>query len=263
VQPVSGLIRMDVDPGHLLVGKLNALERQQLPFALRTAINQTAAEIHYTWRAVAPRVFDNPVQATVSAALYRKATKQRPFAEVFIRDEAPKGTPPAKYLLAQVEGGTRRHKGLEQRLTARGILPAGMFVVPGKGAQLDAHGNLPRSQVNQIKSQLGAQFDPLSNETDASRTRRHKRQAKQGARGGDYFAVRTARGGLKPGVYQRISTGFGRAVRSVLHFVRTVRYRKRYDIKRMAQTVYDRNIQVRFKLAMAAALRQAAWRPRA
>lgn len=256
------LVRMDVDPGQLLVGQLNALERQQLPFALRTAINQTAAEVHYTWRTVAPRVFDNPVHATVTAALYRKATAQRPYAEIFIRDEAPKGTPPAKYLLAQVEGGARRHKGIEQRLTARGILPVGMFVVPGKGAQLDAHGNMPRSQLNQIKSQLGAQFDSLSNETDKSRKRRQARQAKKGSRSGDYFALRTARGGLKPGVYQRISTGFGSAVRSVLHFVRSVSYRKRYDIKRMAQTVYDRNIQVRFNLAMANALRQAAWRPR-
>src|SRR5690606_2908854 len=120
------------------------------------------------------------------AALYRKATKAKPVAEVFIRDEAPKGTPPAKYLLPQVEGGTRRPKAFERRLQASGALPAGMFAVAGKGAKLDRHGNVPGRVITAVLSAMHSQFDPYQNATETSVKRRRRRRRK---RGGDYFLV--------------------------------------------------------------------------
>src|SRR5690606_17275008 len=107
-----------------------------------------------TWKRTAQRVFDRPTRITVNSVLYAKATKDRLYADVFIRDEASGGTPPARYLLPEVEGGARRLKPFERLLQAQGVMPAGMFAVPGKGAQLDAFGNVPPSQVNQMLSQL-------------------------------------------------------------------------------------------------------------
>lgn len=241
------LIRVQVDQGGAFGKGLTELERTQLPFATRQAMNATAFDVRQRWAEVMPRIFDRPVPLTQRAVLYDKASKARPYAEIYIRDEATKGTPPAKYLQTQVMGGSRRPKGIERQLSAQTILPAGMFVVPGRGAKLDQYGNIPRSQLNMIKSQLGAQGDPLANESEKSRGRRLKRNAKRGKRDGNFFAVRTQRGRMAPGIYERITTGFGSAVRSVLRFVKSVSYRRRYPIFDMAQKIYDRRFPDNFQ----------------
>lgn len=237
-------LKIDIDPNKVFDRQLTELEKSQIPFATMQAANVLAAKIHYQWRDVAGKVFDRPTQFTRTAALYRKGTKRNPVATVFIRDEAFKGVPPAKYLQAQVFGGGRAMKGIEKRLSANGILPDGLFIVPGKGAQLDASGNIPLSTVNRIKSQLQAQGDPYSNESPASRMRREKREAEQNR--GEYFAVAKPKGGLKPGVYQRIRSGFGRGVATIMRFVKPPKYRQRYDVLQMAQTVFERNYKSTF-----------------
>lgn len=252
-------IRIKVDPNDVFSRQLTQLEKQQLPFATMQAINQTAFEIQKRWKDIMPRIFDRPVALTLAAVKYDKATKSNLVASVKVRDEIFKGTPPAKYLAAQVMGGTRRQKGIERRLSAVDILPAGMFVVPGKGARLDQHGNVPRSQITQIKSQLGAQFDQLANETNTSRERRLKRNAKKGVRGENFFAIKTQKGRLSPGVYERVTTGFGSALRSVLHFVRSVSYRRRYPVFDIAQRVFDRRFPANFELNLATAV-ASTWR---
>jgi hypothetical protein len=242
---VNAPFTITVDPSNLLARKLSDLELTQVPFAAMQAINGTAFDVRTEWQERMPKVFDRPTVLTLNAILYTKATKQNLRAQVFVRDEAFKGNPPSKYLQAEVEGGQRRHKAFENRLTSVGILPAGMYVVPGKGAQLDAFGNISGGQITAILSQLGAHFDPLNNQTDTSRARRRKREAKQGSRAGDYF-VPSKGSHLPPGVYQRLSTGFGGAVRSVLFFVGRATYRPRYPIYNFAQQVFDRRLAPRF-----------------
>lgn len=234
-------LNIRVDPDSMLSRQFNELEKKQLPFATMRAINEGAFQIRQRWSEVMPRVFDNPTALTLKAVLYSKATLQKPTASVFIRDEASNGTPPAKYLQAQVEGGVRRLKGIEKNLTGRGVMAVGMFAVPGKGAQLDAFGNISRGQIQSIKSQLGVQGDQYANESEASRSRRLKRETKTGARNSSYFAVKTKRGNLKPGIYQRVNSGLGRGLRSIFIFVRSVRYRKRYQVFDLAQKYFDRN----------------------
>lgn len=251
-----------VDENNLFGRELTELERTQLPYAAMRAANETGFAVRQRWSEVMPTVFDRPTPLTQRAVLIRKATKQDPGVEIYLRDEAPKGTPPAKYLQAQVEGGSRRQKGMEKRLQARGILPAGHFVVPGRGAQLDAYGNIPGGQVNAILSQLGARFDPLQNETATTRARRHRLQAKKGDRAGDFFALKAPRGRLAPGIYQRISTGFGSAVRSVLRFVRSVSYTPRYRIFDLAERIYAREFPFHFERELAKAVQTAQLRGR-
>src|SRR5690606_30789418 len=138
---VSINLRVQVDADNMLGRKFSELERRNLGFAVVQACNATAFEIREIWKRTAPRVFDRPTAMTLNAAQYRKATRTRPYAEIYLRDEAHKGTPPAKYLFPQVEGGERRHKGVERLLQSKGAMPAGMFAVAGKGAELDSHGN--------------------------------------------------------------------------------------------------------------------------
>ena len=256
------LVKTEVDPGRIFQRELTALERDQLPFAAVQAANQTAFAVREEWKGKAQRVFDRPTRMTVNSVLYRKATKARPAADVFIRDEAPKGTPPAKYLLAQVEGGTRRPKAFERRLQASGVLPPGMFAVAGKGAKLDRHGNVPGKVITAVLSAVRSQFDPYQNATPTSIKRRHRRRRK-GPKTGDYFVVRQARGRLLPGIYERIGLGrLGSAVRSVLFFVRSVSYRPRFDVFGYARKVYEKQYPFHFQRELAKAVQTAMFRGR-
>lgn len=269
-------ISIEVDADNLLARQFTELEREQLPFAVMQACNDTAFEIREVWKRTAQRVFDRPRPITTNAVLYAKATKDRLYAEVFIRDEATGGTPPARYLLPEVEGGARRLKPFERLLQARGAMPVVTFAVPGRGQALDAYGNVPAARINQILSQLGSRRDPLQNETDASRARR---RASRGSRlsllgrrvanpqlqrrvapAGDFFAVLKRRGGLVPGIYERVASGFGRGLRSVLIFVGAARYRARYDIYGLAQRQWNKLMPFYFSRALQRAVENS--RPR-
>ncbi len=250
------LVRIAVDADNMLGRQFSELERQNLGFAVMQACNATAFEIRQTWARTATRVFDRPTGMTARAAQYRKATRQKLYAEIYLRDEASNGTPPAKYLQAQVDGGQRRKKGFEVLLQQKGAMPAGMFAVAGKGAQLDRFGNVKSGQVSKILSQLGARQDRYQNDTEASRGRRRSRRQ----RGGEYFVVQQKRGRLLPGVYERIDTGFGSAVRSVFIFTHKANYRPRYNIFALAQREWDRLMPFYFNRELQKALESSKYR---
>lgn len=245
-------IRIAVDPGDVLGRQLTDLEQSQLPFAVSQAANKVAYEVRERWKRQAPRVFDRPMPLTVNAAMYRKATKAQPYAEIFIRDEAFKGTPPAKYLLAEVEGGQRRRKGFERLLQSRGILSPTQFAVMGRGAQANQFGNVPAGQITKILSQLGAQRDRYLNQTAVSKKRR---RGKKNNRDGEYFVLTKRRGVLRPGVYERIGRGSG--VRSIFVFTTTAGYRPRYDIFGMAEDTWKKLMPFYLKRELEKAMQNA------
>lgn len=257
------LLKIEVDADKVLDRQFTEIERKNLPFATMQAINATAFAMRQTWAETASRVFDRPTPLTVKAAQYEKATKTKLFAVVKLRDEASGGTPPAKYLLPEVEGGPRRKTGVELLLQSKGAMPAGMFAVPGKGAELDAYGNLKKGQISAILSQLGARQDPLQNETDTSRDRRRRRAFKKSIRGGEFFAQKTKRGRMLPGIYQRFQTGFGSAVRSVMIFVRGATYKPRYDIFGLAQRSWNKLMPFHFQRELEKAVQTSKFRGKA
>lgn len=253
------VMRIEVDADDVIGRRFTALERQQLPFAIVQAVNKVAWEVRGSWQRQARRVFDRPTPLTVNAVLYRKATRQRLWADVFIRDEATKGNPPAKYLRAEVDGGERRKKRFEVLLQQQGMMPAGDFAIAGRGARLDAYGNIKASEINKILAQTRSFFDPYQNESDVRRTRRLKRQRKRGG-GGSYFVLLKRRGRLLPGVYERVETGFGSALRSVLIYTPRARYRPRYDIIGYAQRTWDKLMPFYFERELAKAIETAMYR---
>lgn len=262
----NSLIKIDVDADNMLARTFTELERKNLPFAVMQAVNATAFEIRETWKRAAQRVFDRPTPLTVNAVLYRKATKQQLFATVFIRDEAHKGTPPAKYLQPEVEGGQRRLKGMERLLQGAGLMPQNRYAVPGKGAQLDAYGNVKAGTVRKILSQgrAGLEAGYISNETDTGRDRRLRRQKKRGG-GGSYFVLQKQRGKLLPGIYERMQGGYGTAggVRSIFVFVTTPTYTARYNIYGLAQRQWNTLMPFYFNRELAKALETSKFRGKA
>ncbi|UZW62757.1 hypothetical protein [Lysobacter enzymogenes] len=265
---MSRLVRIEVDTGDLVKQEFTELEQKNLPFAVMRAVNSTADELKNVWAKAMPRVFDRPTPMTQRAIGVKKARYTRgsdgqrvsEAAEVYIRDDAFKGTPPANYLLPQVEGGTRKPKRFEKLLQARGALPAGMFAVPGKGAPLDAYGNITGGVTNQILSQLGAQTDRYQNQTEISVKRRKSRRSNKR---GDMFALSRRRGRLPAGVYERFAFGARSIVRSILVFVTGVHYTKRYDIFGMAQRSYSKLLPFFFRRELDKAVQTSKFRGKA
>jgi hypothetical protein len=229
------------------------IEREQMPFATALALTRTAKFVEQKIREEMPRAFDRPTAFTLNSLRTKTATKRELWAEVKVKDESVKATPPIRWLSPQIYGGTRGPKRFEQRLRAAGVLGASEYVVPASGAKIDSNGNMNKGQMVAILSDLAAHWDAASNSTKASRAKRASRRK----RGGIYFYLRTARGKLKRGIYERIGTGFGSAVRPVLIITGAQRYRKRLRFFEIAEKVSKMRFPLEFNLAMRQAVRTA------
>lgn len=194
--------------------------------AMATALSRTASETQQAIREKLPTVFDRPTPWTIGGVGSSPAQANRLSASVFIRDRmndtSRGGRPAAVYLKAQIDGGSRRLKGIERLLQARGLMPKGWKMVPGRTAILDAYGNFNTNWLTQVLSQLrvGKKAKPIA--LGPKRLRTIKRT------GGYYFTVLPGdKRGLKPGiVFSEIGTD---KLQSVIRFVPNVNYPKRFD----------------------------------
>ncbi|WP_444902189.1 hypothetical protein ACJJIG_04465 [Microbulbifer sp. SSSA007] len=220
--------------------------QRQLPYAGSVALNNVAFRIRGEERSAMGRVFMNPVKLTLNSVLIDKATKRSGRAKVYIRDHATKGTAPSKYLAPSVFGTSRNDKRFERALRIAGLLPAGMYVVPGEGAKLNKHGNISAGTYSKILSQVSASSDPMQNATDSQRSK-----SKRGATKG-YF-VGKIEGTL--GVWQRVGYKRRRSVRPILIFVKKKpEYRKRFPFFQIAEGIARKHIPIELEKAMERAL---------
>jgi len=112
------------------------------------ALTQAAFHLRNTMRKEIKDSIHSPTKTTENAQLF-KVNKDELSVDFFLRDEAPKGTPPAKYLAPLIYGGKRDQK--------RGEVALDGYMMPAKGAPLDQHGNIPKGQVVKMLSDLGVQ----------------------------------------------------------------------------------------------------------
>jgi len=167
-------ISIEFDP-EAIVGKLTLLRKIQLPIAASIALNQTAFKIREEMQEEARTVFRDPVPFTINAFLYRKATPDNLQASVYIRDDAPKGNPPASYLAPHIYGGpayrTRFQKGLSRVQDpsplgmGASMLPPNRLMVPTQspnGVRFTSRGHMSPGQYEQILSYI--------QRTDSTRT---------------------------------------------------------------------------------------------
>lgn len=218
------------------------IERQAIPFATVVAMTRTMQKVRDAEIADMIRVFDRPVPWTLNSVFLKPATLKDPVAAVGFKEFAPKGTAAGKYLKPQIEGGPRRLKRFERLLQAKGLLPPGMYAVPGKAAEIDGHGNMNLGQLVKILSFLRAFGEQgyLAN--------RSRRVKSRGVRRGEQYFVGAPAG--KPlGVWQRR----GSTIAPVLIFVRPPVYSKRFPFKEVA----DRTIFFEFSRQLDRALMEA------
>ena len=159
-----------------------------------------------------------------------------------LRDEATKGTPPAKYLNALIRGGRRRHKGFEKALIRAGIMRSDEYAVPGDDIRLNRFGNIPKGQFTKMLSQLKASPDAMQNATGSARSR-------AGRRGAAFFTMPGFRGVMR-------RTG-KRSMTVFLAFVKAPSYRKRLRFFETIDGVAKYRLKREFDYQLRKALRTA------
>ena len=234
--------------------QMTTVQREQIPFAAAVALNDCAEIAQLNIRDDEKRVFDRPTPYTLDSTYVRRASKQNLQASIEIKDEAFKANPAAKWLAPEVFGGDRPMKKFELALKRIGIVPSGLYCVPGSAATLDAYGNMSRGQIVQIMSwfQAFGQQGYSANMTAATKARRTRTTARK--YGVAYFALLSKRGKLRPGIYQRVELAHGSAVRPVIEFVRAPVYRPRLSFYQQVERTVNERFPERFARAVQAAL---------
>jgi len=161
-------------------------------------------------------VFDRPTEYTLNATYIKPATVNDPVAAVYLKRFS--GVPADRYLLPEIEGGTRHQKSTERQLAP--LMRGFRFVVPADLVKRDGYGNVPGNVFMQILSQLKVATDGYQNQTATSKRRGERKRNGWG----NYF-IPPVGSRLKPGVYQRM----GRNIAPVLLFTERVHYKKRLD----------------------------------
>lgn len=228
----------------------------QVPFAAAKALNATALKVMDAERGVMARVFDRPTAYTLNSLRVISATKSSLEAAVLPKDAGGSGRSAQAWLSPNVAGGPRREKGVERALRASGILPAGMSVVPGAGAQLDVFGNWRRAHLSAVLVDMRlAGIKAVERRVGVAMA---KDAARIKPRQSRYFVVPVQDGELEPGIYERRRSAFGTAVRPVAIFTKGIpRYRKRFPFRDVAIRVATKHFPVEFEKAFDAALKTA------
>ena len=202
------MIELDFSDGFAQMEKAVLKIAEASPTAIAKALTRTAVGVMGEVRRELPTILDRPIPFTVSSIRYGKATRSDLNSRVYISDDAPKGLSPRKYLKAEIEGGPRGDKRSEKSMKAMGVLGGGQQWVAGRGADLDAFGNVPGSQMVQIMSRVAGFRDGgyRANATASTRNRLIRQGVAVTANGFDFF-VKRGKGGRPLGIYKIVSAG--------------------------------------------------------
>lgn len=221
--------------------QVESFATNQVPFATALAATTTAKQVLAAERDEMRAVFDRPTPFSLNAFQVTPATKDNPVAVVEQKAGfgVAAGSHPRHWFDPQVEGGPRAVKAFESLLRRAGILPAGMFAVPGNGATLDQYGNITGAVIRKILSDVAASRDASQNATARSRKRvKRERYAVVGPKGAPIG----------------ISLGTGRTAKLVVRFVRQPMYAKRFDFFGVAERIVNERFAANFESALRRAM---------
>ena len=233
---------------------LNDVQRKQIPFATSVALNRAA---YLSLKDITHEVndsFDRPTPWIQKSARYTKSTKNN-LSVTFGYDVFgnKQGVTAGKVLHAQVAGGERRLKRFEIALRRKGVLPEGMFAVPGAAASdlgmIDQYGNMKAGAIVQILSKLEA-FQEVGFTANVTNNKRKRKAGRDRV----YWAGKPGRNTpLGVWLIDEKHSKRGR-LRPVLIFVKSVRYEKRYDFQYAARLALTKHFDDEFPKALSSAL---------
>ena len=191
-----------------LIGKINELEKVLLPKAATNALHKAVFETTKELSSEASARFTNPVPCTLKSFLYKKPVpvgNNSIEASVFIRDNAAKGNPPAKYLQGVMGGQPNIYPTRFQRMLRRlpdrasnpnrdalgnqgSILSAGEIMVPTSSPKVrkNQYGNMTLAQYTQILTDLAggaSSADYLTFQSEKQRMKRKAQNERRAAKG--------------------------------------------------------------------------------
>ncbi len=197
-------------------------DAKQHRFAVAKALTATAGIAKKELEKEIGSTFKQPKPFTVKSIKMEKATKAKLQATLSVKPIA------ARYIAHHVEKRDRLSKGFETALRSRGLLPSGMYAVPGPGIKLNQYGNIGRAAIRKIVTEVSK-------------------------RGGKYFVATIS--GIT-GVWMRYGRG-ARAIKPVLIFVRKPNYDPKFDFYGTAEKVFKNHFEKEFSKALDQALRTA------
>lgn len=246
------MIKITIDTKALAAG-LQAAQRK-VDRCAAIALTKTAQHAQKAVIAEMPRVFDRPTPYALRGTRVKPANYKtgRLEASVEFKTDVSKGTPAEKYLQAEVFGGRRRLKRFEIALQRIGVLPSGMFILPGQAMRLDAFGGIPARTIVQVLSYLQAFGEQGYRANMTSEKRAKLAKGTRRKYGYELVVIRPSqkpqRGGkqLAPGIWQRTSTGFGSSLQPLMMFVRPPMYRSRLPLDRIRDQAVETHFATEF-----------------
>lgn len=255
------------------LGGIDAALSRQILSATTDAINKTARNVMYEEIEDIKSKFDRPTPFTLRSMYIKPAVARDPVATVWLKDDFGLSE---HYLNPNIFSGPRRLKRFESKLRRVGVLPHGMFIVPGEACPLDAFGNIQRGMIQQVLSYLSAAEDVAGfsqNTTGKTRKGLERRIGRRvfnapGISGqlvvyrGDQFTTSRVRLGKdgknvsfysrlpQPGIWVRaVFARGGDSIRPLFIFVRQPTYRARWDFFGTARKTIDERFPTHFAAA--------------
>ena len=216
-----------------------------IPTLSMRALNLTADQVKQALVDEMLRSLDRPVPYTLGAPyVFKKATKDNLAVQVYLKDATRSGRSEA-YLRPQVYGGGRRMKGFEKALNAIGILPNGMYIIPGKNAPLDAYGNVGAGFILQILRYFKAFPEGARRKNLSDEKRARMKKGTKTRLGIEYFILHGRE--PSPGIFSRVEYGGGVSIRPIFMFVKQPQYKKRLQWDAVAARVVNENWEKNLK----------------
>jgi hypothetical protein len=219
--------------------------------AMNTSMEWSATSVRKEMR----HVFDRPTPWVLNSLRIKYAQPSTMAAELAYKD-INSATSARTMVEPHVDAGTRHFKAFEARLGRIGLLPDGYNAVPGGAAKLDGFGNMSQGQISQLLGVLKAYTEDGFNKANINTTKRlAKGNAKKNVYGFVYWVNPVGKGKVKhlqPGVYQRVTTGFGSSLKPILIFVKRAHYKKRLDFYGITKREIDNRFASEFEKAFEA-----------
>ena len=137
------------------IKSLDALEKEQLPFALALTATWTAQDVQAEEKKVIASVFDNPSPYVINSVRVKAAKKNNPIAAVWVNDGSTgSGGNIAETLSAEIWGGKRKPKGFTRVMRSKGILKGGQYLVAAPNAKRNQYGNISKASLKKVISDL-------------------------------------------------------------------------------------------------------------
>lgn len=237
-----------------LIGPLNELVKVQIPETSRLALNEALFATQKRLKDEANRVFDRPVPFTLNSFKYDKGKieDKRVVGRAYVRDDAPGGNAPSRYLNPQIRGGPAYQTRFSRRLMHHTAVvqidgrrttaqQPGTMMAPalrsGSKVRINRYGNMSPGQFTQILTALsgGASSADLLVNGDVMASQRDQSYTylDELALDHPYFKNRFTNYGQKPGIYkiERTANPNPEGPRRLTRFYRVMTERsiKRYE----------------------------------